>query len=250
VFGDSTGEAVRKFPLDAIGKNVGVVRRMLLAVALSLALAPEAGAAPLVCLDPGHERHPDLSTEPIGPGSPIRKIKDGGGAPGEARVVMRIARKTRAVLLDRGYRVAMTRNGPTFDYGRGGNRDRAQFCNRRRSALMLRIHADGSSDPRVHGVSTLYPATHRGWTDDIDGRSRRAARLVHRAVVHRTGAANRGLVARGDLTGFNWANVPVILVETGFMTNPTERRRLERDRYQWRVARGLAAGAARFRPIR
>jgi N-acetylmuramoyl-L-alanine amidase len=34
------------------------------------------------------------------------------------------------------------------------------------------------------------------------------------------------------------------------MTNPTERRRLERDRYQWRAARGLAAGAARFRPIR
>ncbi|MGH3093489.1 MAG: N-acetylmuramoyl-L-alanine amidase, partial [Gaiellaceae bacterium] len=48
--------------------------------------------------------------------------------------------------------------------------------------------------------------------------------------------------------GFNWANVPVILVETGFMTNPRERRRLESRRYQWRVARGLAAGVSLFRP--
>ncbi|MGH3022491.1 MAG: N-acetylmuramoyl-L-alanine amidase [Gaiellaceae bacterium] len=220
--------------------------RLLLGLLAALLLAPAAGAAPLVCLDPGHERIPDLSTEPIGPGSSTRKIKDGGGAPGEARVVLRIARKTRAVLRERGYRVAMTRRDATFDYGAGGNRDRARFCNRRDAALMVRIHADGSTDPRVRGVSTLYPAWRRGWTDDIRRPSVRAARLVHRAVVRRTDARNLGLVQRGDLTGFNWANVPVILVETGFMTSPTERRRLRSNWYQWRIARALAAGAARF----
>ena len=61
----------------------------------------------------------------------------------------------------------MTRTGPTFRYGTGGNVARAQFCNRRHAALMLRIHADGSTDPSRHGLSTLYPALHRGWTDDI-----------------------------------------------------------------------------------
>jgi N-acetylmuramoyl-L-alanine amidase len=223
-----------------------VSARLLLGLLAALVLVPAAGAAPLVCLDPGHERVPDLSTEPIGPGSSTRKIKDGGGAPGEARVVLEIARKTRAVLRGRGFRVAMTRRDMTFDYGRGGNRDRARFCNRRGAALMVRIHADGSTDSRTHGVSTLYPAWRRGWTDDIRRPSLRAARTVHRAVVRRTDAPNRGLVQRGDLTGFNWANVPVILVETGFMTNPTERRRLGSDPYQWRIARALGAGAARF----
>ena len=82
---------------------------------------------------------------------------------------------------------------------------------------MIRIHADGSSNPRTHGVSTLYPAWRRGWTSDIYRPSLRAARVVHRNVLRTTGAANRGLVARSDLTGFNWANVPVILVETGFI---------------------------------
>jgi N-acetylmuramoyl-L-alanine amidase len=42
--------------------------------------------------------------------------------------------------------------------------------------------------------------------------------------------------------------VPVILVETGFMSNPTERRKLQSPAYQWRVARGLAAGTAAFVP--
>jgi N-acetylmuramoyl-L-alanine amidase len=124
--------------------------------------------------------------------------------------------------------------------------DRARFCNARHADLMLRIHADGSSDRSVHGASTLYPAFHRGWTDDILPESRTAAGIVHRALIRATGAADRGLVRRSDLTGFNWADVPVCLTETGFMTNPAERKKLQTSRYQWRVARGLANGAQAF----
>ena len=222
--------------------------RVLIVATAALVLAPTAGAAPLVCLDPGHARSPNLTTEPIGPGSNVRKIKDGGGTPGEAVVVLQISRKLRSVLRENGYRVAMTRTGPEFTLGAGGNIARARFCNRRNAALMLRIHADGSTDRSLHGASTLYPAWHRGWTGDVLPQSLRAARLVQRKLVARTGASDRGLVRRSDITGFNWANVPVILVETGFMTNARERRKLESRRYQWRVARGLAAGVRLFRP--
>ena len=212
----------------------------------------EAAAAALICLDPGHGTPPAIGrqTEPIGPGSRVYKIKDGGGASGEAAVALAIAKKTRTLLLGRGYRVAMTRTGPVFNYGTGGNVSRAQFCNRRHAALMLRIHADGSSDTSRHGLATLFPAYHRGWTNDINVRSLRAARLVQRAVIAATGAANNGLIRRADLTGFNWANVPAILVETGFMSNPTERARLQSSRYQWRIARGFTAGVAAFVPAR
>lgn len=209
----------------------------------------EALAATLICLDPGHATVPAIARqhEPIGPGSPISKIKDGGGAAGEAEVVLAIARRTRAELRRRGYRVAMTRDGGLF---RGGNVERARFCNRRRAALMLRIHADGSADPSRRGAATLYPAPRRGWTDDVHAPSVRAARAVQRSLVAATGARDLGLARRADLTGFNWANVPVVLVETGFMTNPTERRLLQSASYQARLARGLAAGVARFTPPR
>ena len=210
----------------------------------------EALSAALICLDPGHGTPPVVGrqTEPIGPGSSIRKIKDGGGASGEAEVVLAIAKKTRTLLLQRGYRVAMTRTGPVFRYGNGGNVARAQFCNRRRAKLMLRIHADGSASASSRGFSTLYPALRRGWTNDIYEPSLRAARAVQDATVAATGARDLGLVRRSDLTGFNWANVPAILVETGFMTNPAERRLLQSGSYQWKVARGLTQGVAAFTP--
>jgi N-acetylmuramoyl-L-alanine amidase len=210
----------------------------------------EALSAALICLDPGHGTPPAIGqqTEPIGPGSSVRKIKDGGGANGEAAVALAIAKKTRTLLLRRGYRVAMTRTGSVFRYGSGGNVARAQFCNRRHAALMLRIHADGSSDTSKRGLSTLYPAFHRGWTDDIYASSLRAARLIQRSTVAATGARDLGLVQRSDLTGFNWANVPAILVETGFMSNPSERRLLQSSAYQWKVAHGFTAGVAAFTP--
>ncbi len=210
----------------------------------------EALAAALICLDPGHGTPPAVGrqTEPIGPGSKVLKIKDGGGANGEAVVALVIAKKTRTLLLRRGYRVAMTRTGPTFTYGSGGNIARAQFCNRHHAALMLRIHADGSTDTSRHGISTLYPAFHRGWTDDIYDASLRAAKLVQHSTVAATGASDLGLSRRGDLTGFNWSNVPAILVETGFMSNPAERRLLQSSAYQWKVARGFTAGVGAFTP--
>ena len=208
-----------------------------------------AALPPLICLDPGHGTPPAIGrqTEPIGPGSHVMKIKDGGGAHGEAAVALAIARRARRLLLARGYRVAMTRTGPTIHLGNGnGNIARARFCNRRNAALMVRIHADGSSDPSLHGISTLVPAWHRGWTDDIYARSVRAGRAVQKAVVRSTGAVDRGVIQRSDLTGFNWANVPAILVETGFLSNPHERYLLHTSAYQQRVARGLTTGVAAF----
>jgi N-acetylmuramoyl-L-alanine amidase len=64
----------------------------------------EALAAALICIDPGHGTPPAVGAqrEPIGPGSTTLKVKDGGGAPGEAAVVLAIARRTRALLLARG----------------------------------------------------------------------------------------------------------------------------------------------------
>jgi N-acetylmuramoyl-L-alanine amidase len=111
---------------------------------------------------------------------------------------------------------------------------------------MIRIHADGSTNPSLHGVQMLYPAFHRGWTDDIYSASLRAARLVQRAVVRATGAVDLGLTPRSDLTGFNWANVPAILIETGFMTNLHDRVLLQSAPYQLKVARGLVAGVRAF----
>ena len=151
-------------------------------------------------------------------------------------------------LVARGYRVAhdaRARRGYA-----GGNVDRARSATRGGAALMIRIHADGSTDRSLRGVHTLYPALRRGWTDDVFRPSLRAASVLQRAVVRTTGARDLGLQRRSDLTGFNWADVPVVLVETGFLSNGAESRLLHTAAYQPRVARGLAAGAAEYLPRR
>jgi N-acetylmuramoyl-L-alanine amidase len=202
-------------------------------------------AAALICLDPGHGTAADVGRqlEPIGPGSHELKIKDGGGAAGEGPVALAIAQRTRGLLLARGYRVVLTRTAAGY---RGGNLERARFCNERGAALMLRIHADGSTDPTRHGISTLVPARLRGWTDDVYRPSARAGALVQRELVRVTGARSLGVVERSDLTGFNWADVPVVLAETGFLSNRAEGARLRSARYQALVARGLAAAVGAF----
>jgi N-acetylmuramoyl-L-alanine amidase len=225
-----------------------------LAVALAAILfslpAADAAPAPVVVVDPGHDLRGNPDTEPIGPGSTTRKIKDGGGTRGvvsgltEAELNMRVASRLRVLLERAGVRVVMTR---TKTAGTSmGNIARARIANRAGAALFLRIHADGSSDPSARGSHTLYPALRRGWTDDVYAESKRAARIVQASMVRALGFPDRGLQERSDFTGFNWADVPVILAEMGFMTNRTDDRLLATGRYQRRAAAGLCRGTLRF----
>jgi N-acetylmuramoyl-L-alanine amidase len=69
---------------------------------------------------------------------------------------------------------------------------------------------------------------------------------VKRELLAALGFPDRGLQERSDMTGFNWADVPAILVEVGFMTNPTEDRALGTAAYRERAARGLCLGVMRF----
>jgi N-acetylmuramoyl-L-alanine amidase len=126
-----------------------------------------------------------------------------------------------------------------------GNVARARIANRAKAALFVRIHADGSTDRSRRGTSMLYPALRRGWTDDVLPESRTAARVLQRELVKALGSRDLGTVARSDLTGFNWSDVPVVLAEVGFLSNPAEDRRLTTRSYQRRVARGLAQGVVR-----
>jgi N-acetylmuramoyl-L-alanine amidase len=225
----------------------------LAATAAALLAASGATAqtpAPVVVLDPGHDLRANSDTEPIGPGSSTLKIKDGGGTTGvvsrgrEADLNLRVALRLRPLLQRAGIRVVMTR---TRTAGTSmGNIARARIANRAGAGLFLRIHADGSTDPSARGTHTLYPALRRGWTDDVYSESKRAARIVQRDLRAALGFPDRGLQERSDFTGFNWADVPVILVEMGFMTNPTDDRLLATRAYQRRAALGLCRGTQRF----
>jgi N-acetylmuramoyl-L-alanine amidase len=223
----------------------------LASVAAAVVTVHVAGAAgPVVVVDPGHDRLANLRTEPIGPGSATRKILDGGGTHGvvtgipEADLTLAVSLRLRTLLRRAGVRVVMTR---TRTAGTSmGNVARAGIANRAHAALFLRVHADGASSNDARGTHTLTPALRPGWTDDVYAPSRRAARLVQSELVRALGFPDRGIQERSDYTGFNWADVPVILVELGFMTNPREDRALATGPVRARAALGLCRGTLRF----
>jgi len=202
-----------------------------------------------VVIDPGHQAKPNLDPEPIGPGSTQTKAKVSSGTRGvvtgipESELNLAIGLRLRKALEAHGIKVVMTRSTQDVDIS---NRERSEIANEARADLFIRIHADGNGNPEVNGIHTLYPASIRGWTDDIAARSKEAAVLVQRELIKATGARNRGLDERSDLTGFNWSDVPVVLPEIGYMTNPTEDRLLATDAYRDKIVHGLVEAILQF----
>ena len=235
---------------DRVSLALGIAAAALAAFGSLLHAGDARAATRVVVIDPGHDARANLATEPIGPGSATRKIKDGGGTHGvvtgirEPELTLDVSLRLRALLERAGVRVVMTRTrtaGVSM-----GNVARARIANRAGAGLFLRVHADGSASRSARGTHTLTPVLRQGWTDDVYGESRRAAGLVQDELVRRLGFPDRGIQERSDFTGFNWADVPTILVELGFMTNPAEDRALARPSVRQRAAVGLCRGTLRF----
>lgn len=198
----------------------------------------------VIVLDPGHGNKSNLEKEPISPGSEELKIKDGGGAEGinsktpEHVIAMGITMKLKELLINKGYTVIMTK---TTSEERPGNIERAEVGNKNNADLVIRIHADSSESSSASGASMLVPAS-IGYAKDISGISRKYGEVILKSLVDEVGMKNKGVVERKDLTGFNWSKVPVILVETGFLSNPQEDKLLNTDEYQNKIANGLFDG--------
>lgn len=218
--------------------------------------APKAVAKPpvkptgfVVVIDAGHQGHGDNTPEPIGPGSSITKPAVASGTSGvvtrvhESVVNLQVALRLQKALTARGIRVIMIRTSENVDIA---NSQRAKIANAAHAGLFIRLHCDGvAGHPGTAGLLTLVPAKNQ-WTGPIVSTSARAGRDIHAATLAATGATDRGITPRSDMSGFNWATVPSVIVEMGVMTNAAEDRLLSTAAYQDKLAAGMAAGIARF----
>jgi N-acetylmuramoyl-L-alanine amidase len=203
----------------------------------------------VVVIDPGHQAHGDSSLEPVGPGSSDKKAKVSDGTSGvatgtpESALVLAVSLKLRDALEARGVKVVMTRTTQDVNLS---NIQRAEIANRAGADLFVRVHADGATTAATAGIHVLYPVSINGWTDDIAVASKKAASLAQRELIAATGANDRGIDARSDMSGFNWSDVPAIIPEIGFMTNATEDRLLATAAYQDKIVAGLTRAIVSF----
>jgi len=198
----------------------------------------------VVVIDPGHGSVSSSKTEHRDPGSSIMKVIEPGGAQGintktpEYVVNMAVALKLKDLLQAKGYKVVMTKTRNSIVMG---SKERAKIGNDAHAALVIRIHADSDNNTSVNGASMLVPADTK-YTDDIYAVSKKYGKIVFNNLIKEVGMNDKGVVERNDMTGFNWSDVPVILVEMGFQSNAREDRLLTTTTYQEKLAKGLADG--------
>lgn len=199
----------------------------------------------IICIDAGHQKSGISEQEPNGPGSSVMKAKLATGTQGtttgvaEHVVNLQVSLLLKEELLSRGYEVVMIRE--TDDCPKS-NAERAEIANNSGAELFIRVHANGSDDPTVHGVVTFAPSEQNEYVADIAPECNRLSQLVTDGIVERTGAKNLGVQQTDTMTGINWCKIPVTIVEMGFMTNPEEDKNLTTASYQKKIAKGIADG--------
>ena len=193
----------------------------------------------------------------------------------EKTVVLDIARKLAALIKkEPGMRPVMIREGDYYI----GLRQRINKARKHNADLFISIHADAFHDRRAHG-SSVFVLSNRGassemarWLaakenaadlaggvslDDKDdvlasvlldlsqSASREASHEVASNMLgelKRVGKTHKSTVQSAGFMVLKSPDIPSILVETAFISNPTEETNLRSSRYQQKLARAMLNG--------
>ena len=205
----------------------------------------------LVAIDAGHQRHQNTSREPIGPGATTYKQKVSSGTYGpwsrlnEYELNLQVALKLQKELEKRGYSVYMVRK--THDVNIS-NAERATMAAKAGANIFVRIHANGddySSSPR--GALCYMPSTSNKYlTSSVISGSRKLSKCIIDSYCASTGLRNLGLLEGDDMTGINWAKMPVTIVEMGFMSNQSDDLFMASAAGQTKIVTGIANGIDKY----
>lgn len=156
---------------------------------------------------------------------------DRGGIPRqqvpEKTMTLDVALRLRSVLEKSGYRVVMTRDTDVFV----PLPTRVAIANSYSNAIFVCIHFNSATRSGANGIETYF----------YSRESLPLASAIHYNLVGNTPTPNRGVRRRGYYV-LRKTRVPAVLVECGFLTNPTEARNTQSSLYRQTLAENIARG--------
>ena len=164
----------------------------------------------------------------------------GGSDPGkiginqvlEKDINLQIAKKVKMLLEEKDFQVIMTRENDEMQGD--GLSDRVSLINGAKAEFAVSIHQNSYSDPSVSGAQVFY------YTGSEEGK--RIAQNIQESFWEIEENKKREIKENNSYYLLKHVDVPIVIAECGFLSNPTEADKLVTEEYQELVSKAIVKG--------